>query len=308
MSVRGIAASVAAGTMLFCTLAQAEDIVGIRISAGKAITADALKDSWVQDYNQDGKIEIVAFGDSITRGVGDFVAPGEDVPVAPSVHGAAGYPMRIESYFALTVDNEGVPGESISGDGVSRFASIIPELRPDIVLIAEGANDGFSFLTAGGYFHDLQTLINIARVVGAQPVLSSILPPCCDHSGLLPYVTTYNEQIRQLAVINAAPMADIWRAWTTTCSDVSDCNLLNRPDGLHPNTLGYDVMAETFMAAMLKIDLFAADGAQKLEAALSLPAGTVKTKPDTSAGGKSFEECGRVDAAAEPTCPSGRSS
>jgi len=55
--------------------------------------------------NNDGKILLMAFGDSITAGVGD--GPGaENFPRPP-----AGYPLRLQSLLGLPVVNDGDPGE-----------------------------------------------------------------------------------------------------------------------------------------------------------------------------------------------------
>ena len=59
--------------------------------------------------------------------------------------------------------------------------------------------------------------------------------------------------------------------------------MYNLPDGIHPNTRGYDAIAQTVLATLYGIDIFAAQGAADLEAALGLAAGTVIVRPDPAA-------------------------
>jgi hypothetical protein len=55
---------------------------------------------------------------------------------------------------------------------------------------------------------------------------------------------------------------------------------MNLPEGLHPNSSGYDVVGEAVVASLLNIDLFAPEGPATLETALSLVPGTIITVPD----------------------------
>ena len=64
----------------------------------------------LEDLNGNGVVEVVAFGDSITRGVGDFNAPGNIVSDAQAQNfpgGEAGYPLRLESFLGIGIQNAG---------------------------------------------------------------------------------------------------------------------------------------------------------------------------------------------------------
>jgi lysophospholipase L1-like esterase len=249
-----------------------------------------LTDSLIQDKNGNGTFEVIAFGDSITRGLGDFTPAGDEVSeiTFPAQDQDAGYPLRLEQRLGIGVQNRGNSGEVMTEEGILRFSTTIPGLRPDVVIIAEGANDALFGVTGVRYWRTLQTMINIAQASGATPILTTIAVPCENHRFSRPAVEHYNTEIVRLAQINELSFADFDRAFRNTC-DINRCGLYNLPDGLHPNTSGYDVMAETLLAAIFKIELFAADGPARLEQLFGLPPGTVLTKPDPApppAGGE----------------------
>ncbi len=234
----------------------------------------------IGDLNGDGVVQTDAFGDSITRGVGDFVSVGEEVESVGVPSGEAGYPLRIELLLGIPVSNLGIPGERLATRGLVRFAESQPDRRPDVVIISGGSNDAIDQVPATDYQRSVQTMINIARATGTLPVLAGVPETCCEHSGLNAFIRPYNSVLRTLAAVNEIPFADIERGYLNTCGGDSDCFLLNRPEGLHPNETGYDVSAEVILASLLGIDIFAPDGPDLLAQALGLPAGSVQTVPD----------------------------
>jgi lysophospholipase L1-like esterase len=247
---------------------------------GQAEEESTAPASVLVDVNGDGQINIAAFGDSITRGVGDSIPVGAyitDHPDHPS--GEAGYPVRIEQYLHIPVTNLGYSGEAVTEGGVYRFAANVPSLNADIIVIAEGTNDTIIQAYTVEYYRDIQAMINIARASGKVPVLATIPPTCCSHASMNPWIDQFNGILRELAVINEITLADVNHAYSNTCY-IGECYLLNLPEGVHPNNAGYGVYGEVVMASLLQIPLFAPDGAALLEAALGLPAGSVQTKPD----------------------------
>ncbi len=214
-----------------------------------------LSQSLLFDSNGDGVLTIIAFGDSLTRGTGDFIFPGMSVFEVESPTREAGYPLRLEFFLGIPVSNFGNPGEVLTEQGVFRFAETVPAQRPDIVIISGGSNDGFLAIPEGDYTRALQTMINVGRASGATVVLASISPVCCERTGLIPFIETYNRALKSRAVINDLRLADIDKAYRNSCN-VFDCRLLNIPEGLHPNESGHDVNGEVVAATLLGIDVF----------------------------------------------------
>jgi lysophospholipase L1-like esterase len=241
--------------------------------------AFAQSSSIVSDINGDGFVRILAFGDSVTYGVGDGTRPGQSVDTLPVTDGTLGYPARVENLFGVLVDNRGFPGEELAMGGSERFVRVVRGSTADIVILKEGANDAFRKLDRGTYSKLIQKMVNTAHVLGKEIVIATIPRSCCDHDGRQPFTDSFSDVIRELAFVNEIRFADIDRAWRTTCVNKEKCELYNLPDGLHPNTAGYDVIAQTIISSLLGIDIFVPGGSALLEGALGLPPGSVVVKP-----------------------------
>ena len=99
----------------------------------------------LEDVNHDGKIVILAFGDSITRGVGDGPRPGDTPP------GSAGYPLRLQTLLGVTVINDGHSGERTT-EGLLRLQRDVKDTHPDYAILVEGTNDlrGWMLIVGAG--------------------------------------------------------------------------------------------------------------------------------------------------------------
>ncbi len=236
--------------------------------------------SILQDVNGDGLVTVVAFGDSISFGQGDYELPGEIVEDPDPTNGSAGYLKRVRELAGLATVNASVRGEVFSTEGIFRFPSSIANNNADIVGILEGTNDLVIQVSTSEYLLQMQKAINIAKAQGKQVVLFTILPTCCNHSGRDIFTAEFSRIIRELATRNQVVLADIEKAWITTCAGDRACYLFNIPDGLHPNNTGYDVIGQTFLASIYDVNIFAPDGGAQLEAKLGLEPGTVIVKPE----------------------------
>ena len=228
--------------------------------------------SLLVDADGDGVVTVLAFGDSITSGVGDE----EDL---------GGYPARLENLLKLNVINAGVPGEVLTEEGVYRYPEVFLRSNPDLVLIMEGANDAREPVDDDIYQRAVQRLINVTVSSGRTPVLMTLPQPCCNHFFLEPATPRYSAVLRALAAMNDVPLVDLEHVWGTTCGNTAECELYNIPEGLHPSSLGYTAIAQAAAARLMGIDIFSPDGAQRLEEQLGLPAGTVIVRPDTMTEG-----------------------
>lgn len=253
-------------------------LIVLAVCAGEAA---AQQEPFLRDRDGDGIVKYLAFGDSITYGVGDGVPLGEIVDEPPRTDGSGGYPARLRSLLGIPVVNAGLPGERLVEGGRARFPGVLLAQRSDIVGIEEAANDavGLDKTPTDRYGLALQRLVNIVRALNSEPLLITTPLPCCEDAGYRPFIATFNGEMRRIAQINEVQLADIERAWRTSCTDPQQCEYFVLPDGLHPNSTGYHLMAQTIAAALLEIDAFAEGGAALLESALGLPAGSVLIRP-----------------------------
>ena len=129
------------------------------------------------------------------------------------------------------------------------------------------------------YFYALQTAINIAVSIGTEPIILSLPPAIGNHEGLSTYINAYNDKIQPLGVYNSIMVSDVYQAFVNTCAGLANCALLNRPEGLHPNEDGYDVIGEMAIAALLNVDILTNEGRVLYGNALYIDPATIKTVP-----------------------------
>ena len=201
----------------------------------------------LEDKNGDGSVEVLAFGDSITYGVGDGIEPGTYVLEITDLGQPRGWPLRLSSLLGVPVSNAGVPGEGLSEDGsetgAERFASVVVGSAADVVIIKEGTNDAQRLVSDSQYRNALQRVINTARADNKNVVLSTLAAPVGLRAQYAPFTGNLPNVIRDVAAYNALPVVDTEALFYAGCPVYEDCAYYNRPEGLHPNTLGYDVIA-----------------------------------------------------------------
>ena len=184
---------------------------------------------------------IMAFGDSLTAGVG---APG------------AAYPAVLERLLRnryvtqqITVTNEGMPGEA-AVSALARFEASLRLHNPHVVLIMQGTIDMDRDQGAAAAEAIRRMAIN-ARNGGWDPIIATI-PPAGPSRREADRVEPYNQRIRQLAAVNRVPLVDVHRIIRDgRCSD----GPMGRPPGsfpclgaddLHLTPEGYALVARGF--------------------------------------------------------------
>jgi len=216
---------------------------------------------------------VVAFGDSITDGfVASTVA---SLPVSLSAADKNGrYPddlqRRIDAAgIPLSVVDAGISSNRLLTDGGGQFEgpSGLSRFQTDAlgrpgvtgVLVLEGINDlGIppATTTADQLIAGYQQLIAEAHAAGVKIWLGTIMPASnalFDGTLPAPQSETYREQVN--AWIRSQQLADGVVDFDAAMRDPSDPNVLNPAyasvDNLHPNLLGYQVMANAVNLSML---------------------------------------------------------
>jgi lysophospholipase L1-like esterase len=183
------------------------------------------------------EIVIVAFGNSITLGIGDVRRP-------------AGYPFQLEQLLEMShpnaiVVNRGVAGEHTT-QGLRRLDRVLSKDRPDYVLILEGINDINVQTSSATIVGNLDAMVRMVKGRGAVPLISSLLP-ATKHGISINRIRTVNEGISAIAEREDIVFVDNYTAF----GEDGDFTLLLSDDGLHPNSLGYNVMAEEWFDGLL---------------------------------------------------------
>jgi acyl-CoA thioesterase-1 len=166
---------------------------------------------------------VVAFGDSLTAGLG--VAPDEAYPALLEER------LRREG-FTYRVVNAGVSGDTTAG--ALRRVDWALRARPEVVIVALGANDGLRGQSTRATRENLEAIVRRFRAAGARVLLAGMkLPP------------NYAELARDFAEVFPAVAKSAGVPLMPFLLDGVAANPhLNQADGLHPNAAGHRVIAE----------------------------------------------------------------
>ncbi len=167
---------------------------------------------------------IVAFGDSLTAGLGVSAEETYPAVLARKIKNA-GYPYR--------VINAGVSGETTAG-GLRRVRSIL-ENRPEIVILELGANDGLRGLSIDQTEKNLAAMIELLQKENVQVILTGMkLPPNYGKE----YTEAFENLFPKLAGRYHLPLILFF------LEGVAARSTLNQPDGIHPTAEGYQVIVD----------------------------------------------------------------
>jgi len=167
---------------------------------------------------------IVAFGDSLTAGLG--------VPADQTYPARLGERLRREGYDYKVI-NAGVSGDTTAG-GLRRVDWAL-RLKPEIVIVELGVNDALRGQKLTSVRANLAQLVTRFQAAGARVlVLGMRLPPN--------YGTPYADDFFQLfgEVARARNAAHV----PFFLEGVGAIPRLNQPDGIHPTAEGYAIVVE----------------------------------------------------------------
>ena len=182
---------------------------------------------------RDDRPVIVAFGDSLTAGYG--------------TDAGNSYPDYLErdlnaKGFHYHVVNAGISGNTTK-DGIERLDEVTA-LKPAIVIVAFGGNDGLRGLPINSTRQNLDQIVSTLQGAGAKVVLGGItLPPNYGPD----YIQSFNKVFSDLAAkhrVTFIPM--IYK------------DLINVPgtiqqDGIHPTAIGSQIIARTILPELLPL-------------------------------------------------------
>jgi len=167
---------------------------------------------------------IVALGDSLTAGLG--VAADE------------AYPARLEARlaregYAYRVVNAGVSGDTTAG-GLRRVDWVL-RAKPEIVIVALGANDGLRAQSPQAIRENLAAIVRRLQAAGARVLLAGMrLPPNYGAEYTKEFQTVFPDVARSTGAAFMPFLLD----------GVAADPRLNQPDGIHPTAAGQQVIAD----------------------------------------------------------------
>lgn len=154
------------------------------------------------------------------------------------------YPALIENLLKkehedIKVINGGVSGAT-SASGMKRLDWYL-KAKPDIMVLALGANDGLRGLKVKDTEKNLSSVIEKAQNRGIKVILAGMKMPTNYGE---PYRSQFEEMFLKLAKkykIKLIPFL---------LKDVATKTELNLSDGIHPNAKGHEVMAHTVLKVL----------------------------------------------------------
>jgi acyl-CoA thioesterase-1 len=176
---------------------------------------------------------VVAFGDSLTAGFG--VAAEEAWPARLQARLLReGYPYRVV--------NAGVSGDTTAG-GLRRVDWVL-KTRPEVAIVALGANDGLRGLSLPAMRDNLRGIVGRFQAAGVRVLLAGMrLPPNYGDEYTRGFVEVFGAVAREARVPLMPFLLD----------GVAADPRLNQADGIHPNAEGHRALAERVWPFLLPL-------------------------------------------------------
>jgi acyl-CoA thioesterase I len=176
---------------------------------------------------------ILDFGDSLTAGYG--LAPDQ------------AFPPRLQAALQrrgidTRVVNAGVSGDTTAG-GLARLDWALAD-KPDLVILALGANDALRGIDPAAVRSNLDKMIRRIETSGAKVLLVGMLaPPNWGEE----YKTEFDRIFPDLARIYGVPLYPFFLEGVAMEPE------LNQPDGLHPNERGVAVLVDRIAPVVARL-------------------------------------------------------
>ncbi len=176
---------------------------------------------------------VVFLGDSLTEGYG--IEKSQAFPALfDNKAKALGYDLKVV--------NAGISG-STTASSMSRMKWYL-RIKPDIVVLALGANDGLRGLSTEEMKKNLGTTIQMAQDRGIQVLLAGMqMPP---NYGIQ-YTRDFKNAFFELAEQYKVPIIPF------LLDGVGGLPEMNLPDGIHPNEEGHKIIAELVAKHLLPL-------------------------------------------------------
>lgn len=166
---------------------------------------------------------VIAFGDSLTAGVG--ASAGTD------------YPSRVAAATGIDIVNAGVSGDTTE-DALARIEQDVLARSPRIVIVGLGGNDFLRQVPIGTTEANLRTIVRRVQDSGAMVVLLGFSFPTFGPK----YGSMYEKVAEEEGCLLVPDVLD---------GILNDSRL--KSDEIHPNADGYAIMAERIAAPLTEL-------------------------------------------------------
>jgi acyl-CoA thioesterase-1 len=183
-------------------------------------------------------LALLSFGVTEARGERVIVALGDSLTAGLGVAADEAYPARLEARlqqegYAYRMVNAGVSGDTTAG-GLRRVDWVL-RAKPDIVIVALGANDGLRGQSPQAMRDNLAAIVARLQAGGARVLLAGMrLPPNYGAEYTTEFQAIFPEVARSARVAFVPFLLD----------GVAADARLNQPDGIHPTAAGHQVIAD----------------------------------------------------------------
>jgi acyl-CoA thioesterase-1 len=169
---------------------------------------------------------VLILGDSLTEGYG--LAKDDAFPSILEQE------LKKDGYPQTQIINAGISG-STSSSGLSRFKWSLKG-KPDILILALGANDGLRGLSPAEMKKNLKAVIDLAKQNHVRVLLVGMkAPPNLGKT----YTSAFNKVFIDLSKEEKVPLIPFLLV------GIAGDSALNQTDGIHPNEKGHRLMAST---------------------------------------------------------------
>ncbi len=167
---------------------------------------------------------ILAFGDSLTHGY--------------NVSRNESYPAKLEVLTGIRVINAGVSGE-VTRQGLQRLPKVLDESHPELMILCHGGNDLLRKMDLKEMESNIRSMIQLSLDRGIPVVLLGVPKPGI----FLSSFDIYEEIANSMNVVFIEDLI----------SDILGNKSL-KSDSVHPNSKGYNMMAEGIYSLLLDKD------------------------------------------------------
>ena len=184
-------------------------------------------------FAKDTGVKVVILGDSISAGLG--VEPEQAFPFLVQDM------LKQKGFAFVNITNGSISGSTTAG-ATSRLKWYL-KTKPDILVLALGANDGLRGLSTDLMTQNLEKSIILAKKNGIKVILAGMkIPPNYGAE----YAKAFESSFVSLAQKHDLPFIPF------ILKDVAGKSFLNQADGIHPNPEGHKIIASTVFDIILE--------------------------------------------------------